>query len=74
MQQINFKGDLISKNNDGQDIKNNTIMFFIVEEAKETTLNFSQGPMKVRIYFILIKCQYKMNQYNILNVKCLTHD
>ena len=47
MQQINSKGYLMSKNNDGQDIKDNTIKFFIAEEEKETTLNFSQGNMKV---------------------------
>ena len=45
-------------------------MFFIIEEAKETILDFSQGTIKVlRIYFTLIKYQYQMTQYNILNVK-----
>ena len=41
-------------------------MFFIIEEAKETVWNFSQGTVKV-----LWMCQYKMVQYNSLNVKLL---
>ena len=36
MQQINFTGNL----------KNNSSLFFIVEEAKKTTLDFLQGTMK----------------------------
>ena len=45
-------------------------MFLIIEEAKETILDFSQGTMKVLyIYFTLIWYQYKMTQYNTLNVK-----
>ena len=45
-------------------------MFLIIEEAKETILDFSQGTMKVlHIYFTLIWYQYKMTQYNTLNVK-----
>ena len=38
MQQINFTGNLARKRN---------TMFFIIEEAKETILDFSQGTMKV---------------------------
>ena len=45
-------------------------MFLITEEAKETILDFSQGTMKVLyIYFTLIWYQYRMAQYNTLNVK-----
>ena len=39
IQQINFTGNL-SSNND-------RLIFFIIEEAKETILNFSQGNVKV---------------------------
>ena len=38
-QQINFTANL--------DRDGNTIMFFIIEEAKETVLDFSQGTIKV---------------------------
>ena len=38
IQQINFTGDL--------DKAGNTIIFFIIEEAKETVLDFSQGTAK----------------------------
>ena len=49
-------------------------MFFITEEAKEIVLDFSQGTLKVlwmcsTILFWSIQYQYKMIQYNILNVK-----
>ena len=47
-------------------------IFFIIEKAKETILDFPQGTVKVlRIYFTLIYriYQYKIAQYNILNVK-----
>ena len=37
LQQINFAGNL--------DRLGNTAMFFIIEEAKETILDFSQSPM-----------------------------
>ena len=50
----------------------NTAMFFIIEEAKETVLDFSQETLKVCKYnFIewLNFYQYKMTQYNSLNVK-----
>ena len=42
IQQINFTANL--------DLAENTTMFFIIEEAKETVLNFSQGNVKVLIY------------------------
>ena len=45
IQQINFAGNLAL--NLGAD----TTMFFIIEEAKETILNFSQGTVRV-LYFI----------------------
>ena len=39
IQQINFTANL--------DRAGNTTMFFIIEEAKETVLDFSQGALKV---------------------------
>ena len=39
IQQINFTANL--------DRDKNTTMFFIIEEAKETVLEFSQGTVKV---------------------------
>ena len=39
IQQINFTANL--------DTAGNTTMFFIIEEAKETVLDFSQGTVKV---------------------------
>ena len=39
MQQINFTGNL--------DRAGNTIMFFIIEEAEENVLDFSQGTVRV---------------------------
>ena len=39
IQQINFTANL--------DRARNTTMFFIIEEAKETVLDFSQGTVKV---------------------------
>ena len=39
IQQINFTANL--------DRDGNTTMFFIIEEAKETALDFSQGTVKV---------------------------
>ena len=39
IQQINFTAYL--------DREGNTAMLFIIEEAKETVLDFSQGPVKV---------------------------
>ena len=45
-------------------------MFFIIEEAKGKFLDFSQGTVKVLwIYLTLIWYQYRMTQYNTLNVK-----
>ena len=47
IQQINF-----TENIDGN---RNTTVFFIIEEAKETFLDFSQGTVKVlQIYFTLM--------------------
>ena len=49
MQQINFTGNLAREENV------NSKMFFIIEEAKETILDFSQRTAKVLwIYFTLI--------------------
>ena len=42
IQQINFTGNL----NRGENVNNNTIMFFITKEAKETIFEFSQGAVK----------------------------
>ena len=39
MQQINFTGNL--------DCSGNTSMFFIIEEAKETALDFLQGTVRL---------------------------
>ena len=39
MQQINFTGNLSGNNN--------TLIFLIIEEVKETILDFSQGTVKV---------------------------
>ena len=39
IEQINFTANL--------DRQENTIMFFIIKEAKETALDFSQGTVKV---------------------------
>ena len=39
IQQINFTGNI--------DRNRNTTVFFIIEEAKETFLDFSQGTVKV---------------------------
>ena len=67
VQKINFKGNL----NWGKNVNANTIMLFIIEEAKVTILNFAQGTVKVfhNLTFVLIKYQYKVTQYNTLNVK-----
>ena len=51
IQQINFTGNL----NQGRNINDNTTMFLIIEETKETVLGFSQGTVKVLpIYFTLM--------------------
>ena len=60
IQQINFTANL--------DGAGNTRVYFILEEAKETILDFSQRTVKVnKIIFNLNT--YKMTQYNNLNVK-----
>ena len=51
-----------------------TAMFFIIEEAKEIVFDFSQGTVKVLcVKYNSIKWfdfyQYKLTQYNSLNVK-----
>ena len=48
IQQINFTGNL------AWDGAANTTMFFIIEEAEESILNFSQGT--VRVLYSFIKC------------------
>ena len=45
IQQINFTGNLAREGN------TNSIMFFIIEEAKETVLDFLQGTVK--FYFLI---------------------
>ena len=40
-------------------------MFFTIEEAKETVLDFSQGTVKVFFFWL----QYKITQYKILKIK-----
>ena len=71
IQQINFTENLD---------RANTRIYFILEEAKETIFEFSQGTVKVYecnfFRYDLVKYkvqfnfyQYKMTQYNSLNVK-----
>ena len=43
IQKINFTGNI----NQGEDVIDNTTIFFFLEGAKETILDFSQGTMKV---------------------------
>ena len=43
IQQVNLPGNL----NGGENVSDNTIMFFIIEKAKEVILDFSQGTVKV---------------------------
>ena len=51
IRQINFTGNL----NRDEKKKDSIIMFFIIEEAKETILDFSLGTVKVLyLYFDLI--------------------
>ena len=48
----------------------NAKVFSIIEEVKETILDFSQRTVTVLyIYFALIQYQYKMTQYSTLAVK-----
>ena len=62
MQQINFAGSL--------NWPESATIFFIIEKAKETILDFSHGTVKVLlIYFTLIWYQYKMTQYNTSKLK-----
>ena len=62
IQEIDFTANL--------DRDGDTTMFFIIEEMKESIIDFSQGTIKVLwLYFTLIWFQYKMTQYNPLNVK-----
>ena len=66
IQQINFTANL--------DRAGNTTMFFIIEEAKETVLDFSQGTVKVLLVQLNVIewfnfYQSKMTQYNSLNLK-----
>ena len=50
IQQINFSGNL----------EETAMIFFIVEEVKETILDFSKGVTRVLwIYFVSIQYQYK---------------
>ena len=63
IQEINFTANL--------DRAGNTRTYFILEEAKETILSFSQGTVKV-LWMQLSDFnfyQYKMTQYSSLNVK-----
>ena len=69
IQQINFTANL--------DRAGNTTMFFIIEEAKETVSDFSQGTVNAILSnLILLNTKYslifiniKTTQYNSLNVK-----
>ena len=62
IQQINFTANL--------DTARNTTTFFIIEETKETVLDFSQGTVKFCKYKVSFNfCLYKMTQYSSLNVK-----
>ena len=40
---INFTGNL----NRGEDVNDNKTIFFIIQESKETILDFSQGTVKI---------------------------
>ena len=47
-------------------------MFFNIEEAKETVLNFPKGTVKVLwFYFVLKSYSYKMTKHSTFNVKLL---
>ena len=62
VQQINFTGNLSKEEG--------STMFFVIDEAKETLLDFSKVAVKVLwFYFLLI--QFKMTQYDTVNVKLL---
>ena len=77
IQQLNFTASLSDNNN--------ILMFFIIEEVKETILDFSQGTIKVlrmSSYNLATACStilccfniisYKMAQHNTLNAKLST--
>ena len=50
---INFTGNL----NRDENVSDNTIMFFIIEEAKESILDFSLGTVKVlSMCFTILFC------------------
>ena len=56
--------------NEAREVNADTIMLFISEEAKESILDLSKRMVGVRKFvFALIQYQYKMTQYNTLNVK-----
>ena len=70
IKQINFTANL--------DREENATMFFVIEKAKDTVLDFSQGTVKVlwmQFHCVqsnvnsLIFINVKMTQYNSLNVK-----
>ena len=62
IQQINFTANL--------DRAGNTRVYFILEEAKETILDFLQGTAKsIENKIIFNLSTYKMTQYNSLNIK-----
>ena len=61
IQQINFAGNL--------DRAEGATMFFIIEKAKETVLDFSKGTVKSIMVLFNFNKIYKMTQYNTLNVK-----
>ena len=50
IQQITFTGNLKR----GEDINGNTIMFFIIEETKETILDFSQETVRVLLFYLVL--------------------
>ena len=59
IQKINVTGNLNRQNADGQNINVNTTLLFIIEETKETILDFSEGTVKIllmcsTISFVLI--------------------
>ena len=60
IQQINFTGNLSKE-------KGST-MFFVIDEEKETFLDFSKVAVKV-LWFCFLVIQFKMTQYNTVNVK-----
>ena len=48
-----------------ENVENQSTIFFIIEDAKETVLDFSQGTVKLLLfYFVLIQND------SILHVKC----